>query len=171
MPDSATLKLVDAEPHHYPAILEINESALPHVNSIDLKDLTSLAAQSAYFRVVELPNAPVAGFLLAMREGQSYKSLNYRWFNEQYEKFVYVDRIVVAEEHADAGCGKVLYHDLIDAVAKETPVITCEVNLKPANERSLGFHQRLGFAEVGRQETEGGAKTVCLMARRSGASS
>ena len=42
--------------------------------------------------------------------------------------------------------------------------ITCEVNTRPANPDSMAFHERLGFREVGRQQTEGGAKEVALLA-------
>jgi predicted GNAT superfamily acetyltransferase len=42
--------------------------------------------------------------------------------------------------------------------------VTCEVNLDPPNPRSLAFHERLGFREVGRQATKGGAFTVVLLA-------
>lgn len=168
MDKSLSYEIVDAQPSHYPGIILINESAVPHVNSITEDDLATLAAQSTYFRVVLLPDDAVAGFLLVLREGQNYQSLNYRWFSNQYETFAYVDRIVVTEANAVSGLGKALYQDLIQSVESHVPVITCEVNLKPVNERSLNFHRKLGFAEVGQQETEGGSKTVCLMARESG---
>jgi hypothetical protein len=41
-------------------------------------------------------------------------------------------------------------------------VLTCEVNLRPPNEGSLRFHRRLGFREVGRQETPYGALVTLL---------
>ncbi|NNE11269.1 MAG: GNAT family N-acetyltransferase, partial [Ilumatobacter sp.] len=34
---------------------------------------------------------------------------------------------------------------------------TLEVNLRPRNETSLAFHDRLGFVEVGQRETDYGA--------------
>ena len=45
------------------------------------------------------------------------------------------------------------------------PVLLCEVNVKPRNEGSLRFHHRLGFREVGQQDTEGGAKRVSMLAK------
>lgn len=45
------------------------------------------------------------------------------------------------------------------------PVLACEVNLDPPNPRSLEFHRRFGFEQVGMQKTEGGKKTVSLMTK------
>ena len=58
-----------------------------------------------------------------------------------------------------------LYSAVFDAAQEEGRAeVTCEVNLQPPNPRSLSFHERLGFREVGRQSTKGGAFTVILMA-------
>ncbi|HXV37437.1 MAG TPA: hypothetical protein VEC18_09820 [Myxococcota bacterium] len=35
----------------------------------------------------------------------------------------------------------------------------------PPNPGSLAFHERCGFVEVGRQDTDGGAKLVCLVSK------
>jgi len=45
-------------------------------------------------------------------------------------------------------------------------LMTCEVNLRPPNEGSMHFHQRLGFRQVAEQESEGGTKTVALLVRQ-----
>ena len=44
------------------------------------------------------------------------------------------------------------------------PVLLCEVNVRPRNDASLHFHHSIGFREVGQQDTDGGAKTVSLLA-------
>ncbi len=59
--------------------------------------------------------------------------------------------------------GQRLYRDLEDFARPVAPTMTCEVNLRPPNPDSLRFHRQFGFVEVGRQETEGGAKEVVLM--------
>ncbi|MHB1091087.1 MAG: hypothetical protein ACYC06_04325 [Ilumatobacteraceae bacterium] len=46
-----------------------------------------------------------------------------------------------------------------------TTLLTCEVNLQPPNPDSLRFHQRLGFGEVGQQESKPGL-IVSLLAKR-----
>lgn len=154
-----------ARPEQYSEILKLNESVLPHVNSITETELTAIVAESCYFNVVHHENA-VAGFLLALPPGASYSSLNYRWFSQRYSQFMYVDRIVIASNCRGLGFGKQLYQDL-EKAAKDiaAPLIACEVNLKPANPNSLAFHQKLGFKEVGQQDTDGGKKRVCLMTK------
>ena len=52
----------------------------------------------------------------------------------------------------------------IKKISKElTPILTCEVNLKPPNDGSILFHEKYGFEQVGTQETDGGEKEVSLM--------
>ncbi len=159
-----TPELTAALPHHFGALLALNEQAVPHVNSIGITELSNLADQAYYFKVA-LQGDQVVGFLLTLCEGANYESLNYLWFSERYSNFVYVDRIVVSQEHAGLGIGKLLYNDLGSGAAKHAPIIACEVNLKPPNPNSLAFHNKQGFQEVGQQETEGGQKVVCLMTK------
>lgn len=145
-------------------VLMLNQAALPHVNSIGREQLERLAAMACFFSVA-VTDSRIAGFLLALREGADYASENYRWFCRCYPSFVYVDRIVVEPGHARLGVGRRLYEDLLAASVQLAPRLTCEVNLEPPNPGSIAFHQRLGFREVGRQQTEGGSKRVVLMCR------
>lgn len=152
----------------YPAILALNDDAVPHVNAIGLEKLTRLHDQSLYLGVARGGEQAdvVAGFLLALREGSDYDSENYGYFSRRYPRFAYVDRIVVSAEFRRAGVGRALYDDLARHLPGDCPVLTCEVNLRPANAESLAFHRKLGFEPVGEQETGGGAKRVCLLARQ-----
>jgi predicted GNAT superfamily acetyltransferase len=146
----------------YPAILELNEAAVPHVNSIDAAELAELQRQAFFFGVARDGDA-IAGFLLALAEGRTYRSLNYRWFSEHYDAFVYIDRIVVSAACARRGVGRELYQALQQQAAGQTPMLACEVNIRPPNLTSLAFHHSLGFAEVGQQDTDGGNKRVSLL--------
>jgi len=150
-----------------PAILDMNETAVPHVNGIPLSQLEWFLASAPYFRVAALEDR-IAGFLIALTRGLAYDSLNYRWFQDRYPTFMYVDRIVTAEWARRRGVGQALYADLFAFTETVAPIVTCEVNLRPNNEGSLAFHRRFGFTEVGTQDTEGGKKTVSLMVRKVG---
>ncbi len=150
-----------------PDLLSLNESALPHVNSLTLDALRTLADQSCYLKVAHV-GAQLAGFLLALAPGQPYGSLNYRWFCRHFERFVYVDRVVVADVFWGRGIGKALYEDLDRVARVQAAWLTCEVNLLPPNGSSLAFHRRLGFREVGQQDTNEGKKRVCLLAKQLG---
>jgi predicted GNAT superfamily acetyltransferase len=73
---------------------------------------------------------------------------------------------VLAQRLQGQGIGPRLYDAVEEAARAEgASEITCEVNVRPANPGSLAFHARLGFVEVGRQETKGGTTEVALLAR------
>lgn len=148
----------------YASILALNESALPHVNSIGVPELTALAEQAFTFDLV-WSGQSLAGFILVLREGADYLSPNYRWFSSRYAQFVYVDRIVVSTDFNRHGIGRALYSRLEKLAFEVAPLIACEVNLRPANPGSLTFHRRLGFSEVGQQETGNGEKRVSMMVK------
>ena len=158
------ISIETAQYEHYKAILDLNESAIPAVNSLALADLEQLAAQSCYFRVALLDDE-VVGFLLMLPPGASYSSVNYAWFSKHYDDFAYVDRIVISPSAAGNGIGRRFYNDAIEVLAGAHSRINCEVNIKPRNEASLAFHAALGFVEVGQQDTESGSKRVSLLSR------
>ena len=108
----------------------------------------------------------IAGFLTALTPELTYASPNFEWFQANRERFVYVDRIIVAPPARGSGVGRLLYQDLAEFAAPFADLLTCEVNLRPANPGSILFHERMGFRKVGRQETEGGKKEVVLMEKR-----
>lgn len=142
----------------------MNESALPHVNSVSEDWFAAQIEARQYFRAACHAGRALA-FLLAMDETADYDSLNFLWFRDHYPRFVYVDRIVVHADYRGAGLGAALYADLLQWSRGRTPRLACEVNLRPSNEPSLRFHARQGFTPVGTQETDGGRKTVSLMIR------
>ena len=160
-----------AEKTDYAAVLAMNEGALPHVSSLTAADLSEIAGQSFYFGVAWVDGA-VAGFLMALRPGEDYPSLNYRWFCERYASFVYIDRIVVGPQFNGLGIGRALYVDvervtLLSGESGVAPILTCEVNLEPPNPGSMAFHKKLGFGEVGQLVADEG-KLVSLMVKAVG---
>lgn len=160
-----TITVTAGRPSDYPAILDLNDGAVPHVNSIPLARLTHLHGQSLYLGVARGDDERVAGFLLALIETADYDSENFTWFKARYPRFAYVDRVVVSPDFHRRGVGAALYADLAQHLPDGCPYLTCEVNLRPPNAPSLAFHRKLGFEPVGEQETGGGSKRVCLLAR------
>lgn len=158
--DSVTLKPADAG-----AILAINNAAVPNVNEVTEAELAALIEMSG-LTVALKDGGTLLGFALTLLPGAGYASENYHFFSERYDRFVYVDRIVVAEHARDRGIGARLY-DLIGEYAAERgiPRVLCEVNLEPPNPGSLRFHKRIGFVEVGQQRTKGGTYLVSLLAK------
>ncbi len=157
------LHIRDARDADLAAVHAINEAAVPHVNSISLGRFQDFTRSAAYFRIASLGNH-VAGYLVAFAPGAPYDSVNCLWFRERYGNFIYIDRIAVAARARRNGVASGLYRDLIDFARPRTGLLTCEVNSRPPNADSAAFHERFGFREVGTQETEGGSKSVSLMA-------
>jgi predicted GNAT superfamily acetyltransferase len=139
-----------------------NEANLPHVNSLTLGLFAELAEKTAYFKVATL-DGKLAGFLMAMTPKADYTSDNYQWFSREYEDFIYVDRIITLDHARGHGVGSALYRD-IESYCRNHEIgrICCEVNIRPANEASIAFHEKRGYKQVNTQATEGGKKSVSL---------
>ncbi|MFI5244185.1 MAG: GNAT family N-acetyltransferase [Gemmatimonadales bacterium] len=160
----------DAVVSDHAVVLALNNGAMPHVNELSEDAFAWITGHADYFRVAE-DDSGVVGFVIALRAGLEYWSLNYRWFTERGGDFLYLDRIVVAERARRAGVGRALYDDIGRFASGTWPRITLEVNLLPPNPGSLVFHERQGFRRVGVREEDGGTKAVALMERATSPSS
>ena len=154
--------IADVSPQDLAEILALNESEVPHVGRVDIERMHWFAENATYFRVAKL-DGQLGAFLIGLRPGTSYQSLNYRWFCDRYEDFAYVDRIAVATAGRRLGLASRLYDDFAAAMPPSVDVMTCEVNIRPPNESSMLFHTRLGFREVGTLSSEHGDKKVALL--------
>ena len=148
-------------PDDYEEVLALNEASVPHVNSIDRSELAWFHDNAAFLNVVHV-DGRLAGFMIGLRPGTAYESVNYRWFCAHYDDFAYIDRIAVADWARRRGIAEALYAEFA-TTQSDAPVMTCEVNLRPPNEGSMRFHERMGFRQVASQETEGGKKEVALL--------
>ena len=144
------------------AVLALNESEVPQLGTVDIEQMRWFASNATYFRVAKT-GGQLAAFLVGLRPGTDYGSLNYRWFCDRYEEFAYVDRVAVAAFARRHGLASRLYDDFAAAMPGSVNVMTCEVNIRPPNDESMRFHTRLGFGEVGTQVTDNGSKEVALM--------
>ncbi len=160
MPHAPTIRA--AETTDLPRILDLNQAALPDVSSVTLADMEVLRQIAGYFHIIE-SGEQIAGFLIGLATGLDYASPNYRWFDRTYDDFFYVDRIVIADQAQGAGLGRALYRNVIDFARTHARRLTCEVNTRPANPRSMAFHDHFGFLQVGSQQTEGGDKEVAML--------
>ncbi|MFZ9310610.1 MAG: GNAT family N-acetyltransferase, partial [Arenimonas sp.] len=105
MPD---IRIRNARVDDMSAILALNDAAVQYTSAMDafrLQELQTLADLDWVITVDDI----VAGFLLAMREGAGYANANYDFFAARYPVFLYVDRIVIAPEHAGLKLGTQVY--------------------------------------------------------------
>ncbi len=149
--------------HDVAPALALNNACVPDVNELDEATLRRLLELSDLALTAEVDDR-FAGFCLTLGPGRQYESLNYTWFSSRYDDFAYLDRIAVHPDFRGDGVGRAFYDDLRRRLAGVRPVLLCEVNTRPRNEVSLRFHARVGFTEVGTQDTDGGSKTVSLLA-------
>jgi hypothetical protein len=143
-------------------ILELNEESVHFLSPLTMEKLEKLAEQSEMLSVIEVDGS-VEAFVLTIREGNDYDSVNYQWFAGHYERFLYIDRVVVSVRMHGKGFGRELYHAVFEH-AKQTgvPYVTAEIDINPPNPGSLIFHEKFGFKEVGKQTVADGKKVVSL---------
>lgn len=152
----------DANSGDFTRIVELNDAEASQTSAMDMDQLSELHRLSCYHRLL-ISNERVAAFLLVIRSGMPYENDNYGWFASRYQRFLYIDRIVVAKSHAGQHFGSRLYQDLF-TYAREAGLapICCEYNIEPSNHASGRFHARFGFSEVGQQYVANGKKLVSL---------
>ena len=126
----------------------INEQGLPGTGKVTVEEISHLIDISDVSLGV-FEHDKMVGFVICLSPNLDYGSLNYAWFNENYDEFLYVDRIAVATEHRNNGIGSYIYQKLIDISEQKQIPITAEVNLEPPNPGSMRFHHKFDFSEVG----------------------
>lgn len=144
------------------AVLRLNQDHVVELSDLDEMALKRLVDTAFYASAFDDGDA----FLIAFDQDAEYDSPNFRWFQERYQHFVYVDRVVVAGPARGRGLATQLYDDLFGfAAASGHSLVACEVNIDPPNPASDAFHHRAGFEEVGRGELASG-KTVRYLIKR-----
>ena len=148
------------------AVLWLNQAHVTELSALDSGSLDRLIRNAFCASVVNRGDA----FLIAFDQDSDYDSANFRWFQLRYERFVYVDRIIVAASARGRGMANRLYESLFEfARSHGQSVIACEVNLDPPNPASDAFHGTQGFEEVGRAELTNGKVVRYLTKRLDGA--
>lgn len=146
----------------YDRILELNDKSVHFLSPLTKDKLESIISQSEIMNVIEVDGC-VEGFVLTLREDKDYDSINYLWFSNHYDHFLYIDRVVVSLKMNGKGLGNMLYQSVFNhARMIGIPYVTAEIDINPPNPRSLRFHEKFGFKEVGKQTVAKGKKMVSL---------
>lgn len=143
----------------------LNQACLPKVNDLSEAALWALQEKAACAWVAESATTQrPLGAMIALDPMADYDSPNFLWFRDHFASFIYIDRVMVEDAARNAGVGMALYrHLILNCCGDGWAALTCEVNMTPPNPASLRFHEHLGFARVGEQDTDGGAKHVVLL--------
>lgn len=158
-----TLRLRDVRENELEHVLALNNSAGPTILPMDAERARLFFAEARYFRVAEV-DGHLAGFLIALTPDADYASPNFRWFCQQFDDFVYIDRIVVAGAYRRHGLGRIFYADVQSFAEVRSPRLCCEVLLEPRDDASVLFHGTYGFREAG-QHVVAGYGRVSLLAK------
>jgi uncharacterized protein len=148
---------------------QFNRDALLRVSNASATE-TSLLSPDRFDQLIDCASMalvipPATAFLLAFEQSDDYDGGHFLWFRSRFEKFLYIDRVVVAKEYRRNGLGRMLYGEAFKRAADlgHVPVV-CEVNLQPPNPISDSFHVAQRFEEVGRAIIDNGSKTVRYLA-------
>ena len=147
-----------------PQIWKINEEGLPGTGKVSEEEIVNLLNYSS-LSLGAFDGDDLLGFVICLPPNTTYGSLNYAWFNQRYDQFVYVDRVAVSSQYRNQKIGSSLYLEVFKHAEKLGVQVTAEVNLRPPNPESVRFHLRHGFCEIGKLEHE--HKAVVLMLRKS----
>ena len=143
-------------------ILYLNQESVPAVSNSDIEMMDHFLKISEYFKVFKINNELI-GFLIALLPGKDYNSVNYKWFHNKYDSFIYVDRIIINKSYQNQGYGTIFYDDLINSTKSKSMDIACEINIKPYNEKSIKFHKKYGFNEVGRKDIDSNKSVIYMI--------
>ncbi len=154
----------DAAPTDEDFILALNAASTPAVGEMNLQSYRDIAAQADRVLIAEAGGEP-AGFLILIRPGSSYPSDNYGWFEEQFDRHLYIDRIAISERAKGQGVGRALYDAALKLAAElGEERLTAEVNEDPPNPQSMAFHEKLGFRHLLSRMSRSG-KVVAMLER------
>jgi len=145
-----------------PDLLALNNQFAQELSFLTPQKAAHLVDQA--FMACRVGNADA--LLLAFDQNARYDNPNFQWFSARYDRFVYIDRVVVAPQKRGRGLAQALYRALFRKAAAQGHIrVVCEINWEPPNPASDAFHAALGFEQVGLAILPGAAKTVRYFSR------
>ena len=138
----------DVREHELDFVQAMNNAAGIGILPMDAGKVRFFWENADYFRVAEVDGL-IAGFLIAVSHDAPHDSSNFLWFREHYERFLYIDRIVIASARRSVGVGRVFYGDVQSFAEARYPQLAAEVFIENDNHPALIFHGSFGFREVG----------------------
>lgn len=131
----------------FSSLYEINKQQVPKVGSVSFQEFINLIKISDISYGM-IKKGICLGFVICLRENTNYQSINYKFFQKRHNKFLYIDRIAIANKYQSSGIGSNLYNKLLSIKEKLNMPICAEVNIDPPNKLSINFHRKHGFSEI-----------------------
>lgn len=135
-------------PADFDDVLALNERNVELLSPMDQGRLREIMSLSDHASVITHDDA-FAGFVITLEAGVDYDSSNYQWYDEKYDDFYYLDRVVLHEDFRRLGLGTIVYDELETRARGLANRFALEVNIEPPNEASLAFHHKRGYRDVG----------------------
>ena len=146
---SSPMTIRDMTHSDFDSIVELNQNALEGVGPLDNESLSLLVKMADQALVIDGRDGDIAGFVITVPPGAEYDSSRYRWFEDKLvDEYVYLDRIVVSQDHRREGVASQLY----EKIEAELPIA---LEVYETNDVSLAFHESRGFEPVGELEHDG----------------
>ena len=144
-------------------IFELNQKNIPALGSLkDLKHARDIYNHSLFAALV-IVKEKFVGFAFVMDFKSDYKSLNYKYFKNNFKNFLYIDRVAFAVEFQRKGYGTELYNEIYKIANNLEYPLCCEVNTIPLNKQSLDFHHKFGFQTL--KKVPFGEKQVAMLCK------
>jgi uncharacterized protein len=138
-------------------LLALNNAHAEELSYKSPEDFALLLASASHVRAE--PGG--LALIVAFDDSCTYDNANFAWLKQRYQRFYYIDRVVVAGGARGRGLARQFYVGLEErARAEGRERLVCEINSVPPNPQSDAFHEKLGFQPVGSRQLEGKGKTV-----------
>lgn len=152
---SKAMPLRDVASTDLPALLALNNAHAAALSWQTPAQFAQLIGMACFARTCGQADA----LLIALDQDAAYDNPNFAWLSARFERFVYIDRVVVAEHAQGRGLAGALYEALKHQARLQGQTrLVCEINLDPPNPGSVAFHQRLGFEQVGQADLPNGKR-------------
>jgi len=140
------------------AVLALNGTAEGLVEPLSADRLDWLRLIAAHAVVVDLDDVPV-GFVLTFTPGSAYDGLAFEAFTQTYaDRFLQIERIVVAPEHRRTGIATQVYR----AIERAAKPFDRTVAAVPTNTPAIPFHTTRGYTEIAKHHLPNGTPTSLL---------
>jgi len=102
-----SLDVLDLHFHYSPreALLRVNNASARETSLLSPEKFDQMIASARVATFI----GPQAAFLLAFEQIDDYDCSHFHWFRGRFDKFLYIDRVVVAEDFRCHGYGAMLF--------------------------------------------------------------